>query len=319
MPQLGSEILLIDRYPASVLTWVNVESARVERQLTVKTGYVANPHDVIFVDPKKSYVTRFDRNPKPGAEPFDQGDDVLVIDPSVPSIVSRIDLAPAMAGEDPKYFARPSRGALVGGRVIVVLEAYTQSFDDSAASRVIAIDPDTDTIVESLVLDGLEGCEGFALADDGRVALGCAGSFGGGSEATIQESGVVVLSTQGFLAEVARFSADSLANTGLGFGIAWASEQKLLVTGAGSDQEPEPAVLIELDIASGVSRTLLSRESPTTLADVQCAPGCGVCVVADAERGVVAHFQLENGQLGSPREIRVDEVIGLPPQRLGRF
>ena len=43
----GPELLLIDRYPNSVLTWVELETARVTRQLSVATGFLANPHDYV--------------------------------------------------------------------------------------------------------------------------------------------------------------------------------------------------------------------------------------------------------------------------------
>lgn len=316
-PQLGEDIVLIDRFGTDVLTWVDVADASVKKQLSLSEK--TNPHDVIFVDQHKAYVTRFD--PKSA----DEGSDISVIDPSVPGPLGRIALDPAMAGEDPRYLARPSRGALVGGRVIVALESYTRSFDDSASSRVIAIDPATDTIVDTLVLDGLEGCEGFAAAeDDDRIALGCLGSFGGTLDATLAESGVVVVATAGTLTELARFPASEIAKTPLGFGIAFASDSLVIGTSSGFEATlSEPSTAFELDLQTGKVRTFVESApiggGEGGIVDVQCAAGCGVCAIADSHRGILTQHSLDQGSLGVGREIRVDATIGLPPQRLGRF
>jgi hypothetical protein len=80
----GPEIVLIDRFPASVLTWVDVESASVRAQLDV--GSKTNPHDYVPLSEHKAYVTRF------GASDG-VGDDVAIVDPSVPALVGSIDLS----------------------------------------------------------------------------------------------------------------------------------------------------------------------------------------------------------------------------------
>ena len=45
MPAAGEEIVLLDRYPAAVLTWVDVVTGSVRAQLNVATGFAANPQD----------------------------------------------------------------------------------------------------------------------------------------------------------------------------------------------------------------------------------------------------------------------------------
>jgi hypothetical protein len=316
-PQVADELVIIDRFGTDVLTWVNVADASVVKQLSLSEK--TNPHDIIQLDAHKAYVTRFD----PAGD--GEGDDLVVIDPSVPSSVSRISLEPAMVGEDPKYLARPNRGALVGDRVVVVLESYTLSFDDSAPSRVIAIDPTTDLIVDTLVLDGLEGCDGLAVAeDDDRIALSCLGSFGGTLDATLAESGVVLIGTAGKLKEIARFPAAAITETPLGFGIAFASPSLVVGTSSGLQAaNAMPSTAFELDLETGQSRVLVEGDpiggGDGGIVDVECATGCGVCVIADSHRGVLLHHRLDAGKLGSPRQIRVDESIGLPPQFLGRF
>jgi hypothetical protein len=81
-------------------------------------------------------------------------------------------------------------------------------------------------------------------------------------------------------------------------------------------------VLVAVDYQTGaVTELLRSAGTPFTLGDVVCAPGCGVCLAADAERdgGVVHRFVTGAGSIRYDRSIRVETEIGLPPRYLGRF
>src|SRR5262249_35665325 len=147
VPASGSfadELVIIDRFPASVLSWVDLRSARVRAQLSVATGFAANPHDYAALSATKAYVARYEPNLAPGSAPFDSGSDVLVIDPSAPSITASIDLTPAMRGEDPKYYPRPDRMALIAGKLYVLSSGYTLDFLEAADSRVVVIDTERD-------------------------------------------------------------------------------------------------------------------------------------------------------------------------------
>ena len=68
MPAFGDRIVLIDRYPASVLTWVDVVSGAVASQLAVATGFVANPQDYLEASSSRAYVTRYESNPLAGRQ-----------------------------------------------------------------------------------------------------------------------------------------------------------------------------------------------------------------------------------------------------------
>lgn len=95
-PHPDGLLVLIDRYPAAVLTFVDPESGEVVRQIGVGTGYPSNPHDALFLAPDRAWVTRYDANPTPTPAPedLDDGGDVLVIDPSTGALRDRIDLGP---------------------------------------------------------------------------------------------------------------------------------------------------------------------------------------------------------------------------------
>ena len=68
--------MLIDRYPNSVITFVDTSSGAVTRQIDVSTGFPSNPHDYLETREGRALVTRYERNPKAGRAPFDAGGDV---------------------------------------------------------------------------------------------------------------------------------------------------------------------------------------------------------------------------------------------------
>jgi hypothetical protein len=328
MPQSSSRVVLIDRYPASVLTWIDVKSSEVSAQLSVATGFAANPQDYVEISPQKAYVTRLEPNFTAGVEPFDAGNDVLVIDPTGPSIAGRIDLMPAMAGEDPQYFPRANRAVVADRKLYVLLAGYSANFQSSAESKIVTIDTDTDMISEVTTLKGLHGCNALSLsANQAEIAVGCTGTFLGSSKAVISESGLVVLTRGQSLVERARWSAEQLGQGEIGFSVSYANDETLVFTTFGSFPEGSQPGTDDtagtLNLISGQRGELLrSKEIPFTIGEARCVGSCPVCFIADAESdgGVVHRFPVSaQGSLGQPAQIIVDTAIGLPPRYLGLF
>ncbi|WP_233561988.1 hypothetical protein [Sorangium cellulosum] len=331
MPLRGGRLALVDR-SASALTWLDARRGEVTGQLSVATGFTANPQDYIEVSPVKAYVPRLEPNLAPGAQPLDGGSDVLVVDPEARALVGRVDLAPAMAGEDPEFHPRPSRAALVEDSLYVLLTASTLSFLETAASRLVEIDARDDAIKAVTLLDGLHGCAGLAVSPSGaRLAVVCSGSFGGDATANLAEAGVVILARgEGGLVEERRWTAAELGEGSPGFSVAFASEDTVLLTTLGHDAiggvRPVHDTLTAADLSGGAPRVLLrSKELPFSLGEVRCAAACGRCLVADAETdgGVVHRFDVGAG--GGSRALvhagafHVDPRVGLPPRYLGAF
>ncbi|WP_438024090.1 hypothetical protein [Sorangium sp. So ce233] len=327
----GGRLALIDR-SASALTWLDARRGEVTGQLSVATGFTANPQDYIEVSPVKAYVPRLEPNLAPGAQPLDGGSDVLVVDPEARALVGRVDLAPAMAGEDPEFHPRPSRAALVEDSLYVLLTASTLSFLETAASRLVEIDARDDAIRAVTLLDGLHGCTGLAVSPSGaRLAVVCSGSFGGDSTSNLAEAGLVILARgEGGLVEERRWTAAELGEGSPGFSVAFASEDTVLFTTLGRDAigggRPVDDTLTAVDLSGGAPGVLLrSKELPFSLGEVRCAAACGRCLVADAETdgGVVHRFDVGAG--GGSRALvhagafHVDPRVGLPPRYLGAF
>lgn len=328
MAQGGPEIVVLDRHRTSVLTWVNVETSVVRAQISVATGFASNPRDYVPISSTKAYVTRFEPNFAAGAEPYDAGNDVLIVDPSVPVIAGRIDLMPAMQGEGATYYPRADRAARIGDRVVVVLAGYAADFTSSSSSRIAVIDVSSDTLVDVVELEGMHGCSGLAVSPKGdEFAVVCAGEFGGDSVATPAGSGVVLLSAGETIEVRRRLDARQWAQGPMGFAIAYAGETSLVVTTFGRFAEPgvdaQRDALLWIDTGSGQAEVVLrSADDPFTLGEVRCAPVCGVCVLADAGRqgGVVQRIPIdEDGGLGAPEPIVIERDIGLPPRSLGAF
>lgn len=327
MPASGDRLVIVDRSFAS-LTWAEVATSAVRARLSVSQGFPSNPQDYAQVGAHKAYVSRLDPNLAPGAEPFDGGSDVIVIDPATPAIIGRIDLAPAMAGEDPKFHPRPNRIVVDGDRAVVLLSAYDLSFTASAPSRLVVLDTTTDAIVSTKVLDGLHGCAGLGLSPEGgRIAVACSGTFENDMTADISQAGLAVLARSGdTLEEQARFAAATFGQGPLGFSVDFADASTVLFTTFGEDPASgAPArddTAIALDLSSGEHTVVLrSQGMPFTLGEVRCAAKCGACFVADAGTGggVLQRLSVQGGVVTPDRGIRVGAEIGLPPRYVGRF
>lgn len=324
----GDEVVLIDR-DAAVLTWVNLETAAVRAQLNVGTGFAANPQDYVPVSDDKAYVTRFEHNGSSGLEDFDQGSDVLIIDPSAPSVVGRIDLAPALEGEGSGHLPRATRALAAGGRVLLLAQAGNALFE-FLDTRLVVIDPETDAIDQVLVLEGLKSCANLALSPDGdELAIACNGAFGQDPEQGFPDAGIVLVSLGHEVAEQARFLAAELGGEQVS-ALAYASATSLLFTtygrySADASELLAPDTLRRLDLERGAiddEPLVATRTSAFSLGDVRCTPLAGTCVLSDAESegGVLRRFEVaSDGSVSELGQIATNPELGLPPRYLGAY
>jgi hypothetical protein len=326
--QNGSQIVLIDQYPAGVLRFVDLPTARITAELSVATGFRSNPYDYLRLSEHRAYVPRYEANPNPGQQALDQGADVLIIDPSLPKITDRIDLAPAMKGEAPGFSAHPAQLAWVSGRVFALLASYADDYSSSAVSRLVEIDPSTDTLLSTLLLDGLHGCAGLAVSpDETQLAVACTGDDLRSSSPKLAGSGLGLVDISSAPRFVRRFDAADLGSDPIGFGLDYAAPGLLFFGTLGHFDDAGAVAaldaLLELDTNSAqVTQVLRSQSQPFTLGGVRCAVQCGACFAADAERagGSVLRFALDAaGKLDTPQAVRAETRVGLPPRYLSAF
>ena len=166
----------IDR-ASSALTWIDPRTCAPARQLDVSSGFAANPQDVVGVSARKAYVTRYARN---GSTTDPQGDDVLIVDPSVPAITGRIDLSSyAVPIPGATIQARPGGAILVRGTLYVVLDNLSDDFLTGGHGRVVAIDAATDQVTAAIEIPELDNCTTLAYAAAAnQLVVTCNGLFG---------------------------------------------------------------------------------------------------------------------------------------------
>ncbi len=174
----GGPVALIDRAKGNdALTWLDPATCMPLRQLAVGTGFHSDPHDLVTLSASKAYVTRSERNSAatPAPDDFDDGDDLLIIDPTEPAILGRIDLAPfAPAGVLP----RADRALLAEGTVFVSLNAISQDFKTYGTGRIVMVDPTTDRVTGAIDLPGSKNCGAMTyVATERRLMVACAGSY----------------------------------------------------------------------------------------------------------------------------------------------
>ena len=321
----AGDVLLLDREQA-VLTVLDPVSATVTAQIPLATGFNgANPQDVLEVGPGKLYVSRYGANANAGAEPFDAGSDVLVVDSASGDIQSRIDLASVMEGAAEGILPNPSRLVLRDDKAFLLLSAYSKSFTMSDDGRVAVLDTAADAVSSFAVVTGMRGCSALALAPSGdRLAVGCSGTFAGDAVPSLEDSGVVVFSVgaNGDLDEESRFPAADLGGDPISFSLSFASDSSLLIGTFGrkntaGDQE-RPDRLLLLDIASGAT-VAVGESTPFTIGEVHCAAACGVCFAADAEELGVLRVPVADGQPADAELVPINDGIGLPPRYLGAY
>ncbi len=304
LPPSG-RVVLLDRYPASVVTWLDPASGAVEGQLALSAGNATNPQDYLEIDDRRAYVTRYDSAASPQAPPLSRGSDVLVIDHRAHVAVSSIPLP-----GDGALLPRPTRLLRVGAQIVVPLERMDRAFQQAGDGAVVGIDPSRDEVAWTLALPGLASCGGAAVNAEGtRLVLVCSGRFLDGPTAQLARAGIAVLDTTTLpptLIAVHRTPAPPSP-----FADVDASGALLVVTYGDRDRELADA-LVRVELATGAT-TELARSSPFGFGDVRCLRECGSCFVADAGAGELVRVADQHVSR-SPVSSR-----GLPPRYLGRF
>jgi hypothetical protein len=322
MPSVGEDVVLLDR-AYSIVTWVAVRSGEIRAQLHVDDDRAKNPWDYLPVAPNKAYVLRYDAAAGGGTN-----GDVMVVDPGAAKPGKSIDIAPALALPD-GYSVHPARGVVVGDRAYVTTVIATPDYA-YADSYVVVLDTTSDEVTGAYPLDGLHDCTGIALSpEQDELAIACSGDLIADAGSTQESSGVVVLARSD-LAEKRRFESSALGVGVPGFSLAYVSRGSIMAILIGNVAEGIDDTVQSIDLESGDVREI-HRAAPIEIGAVLCparvdgkgdGPGSTAppaCFVTDSESGRLLRFPVENGVLGEPAAIVVDEVIGLPPRYLGQF
>lgn len=310
----SGHLVLLDRYPNAVVTWLDVAQGRVLGQARLATGFPSNPHDYVEVGPSKAYVSRYGKNPKPGREPMDAGDDVVVLDTSTFSMTARIDMEAYGEG----FLARPDRMLRLGSSVLLLLGRTDAGYKNAGDGRLVGLDPATDAPTFAVDLPGVANCGGFDVSPAKRaLGVSCTGLFADGA-GQLARSDVVVLDATATPPTVQRrYGVATALSAPLAPALAFDGETRLLGVAYGELAASRGDVLFALDLPSGEVRKLATSSRPFTFGDVRCSACTGACLFADAERGTVRRFQWNGLTYAELPEIRIDAAGGLPPRSLG--
>jgi hypothetical protein len=315
----SGKLVTIDRTNA-VLTWIDVASGSVQKQLSVGTGFAANPHDYLEVSDEKAYVSRYETNTAPGKEPFDDGGDVLILNGEDSSITGNVPLAVPNDGE---FLPRPSRMLLSGRTAWVMLERLDATFAPAGSSRIAGIDTATDAISWTLDLPNAGNCGGLAQSPSGRsVVISCSGGFDANAAGRTL---ILIDATSDPPKELRRFSTAAELDAPLAPSIAFASEKLLIGVAYGDTTAARNDSLYSVNVDSGEVSKLTDAGAAFALGDVFCSPGCAdLCFLADAElkpAGATAKGALRvydsSGKELPDRAFPVNPSIGLPPRSIG--
>jgi hypothetical protein len=317
----SGKMVLIDRYPNSVLTWVEPSTGSVIQQLPVGTGFAANPHDYLELAENKAYVARYESNSMPGQAPFDAGGDLLIIDPKANQITGRVELATAPDGA---FLPRADHLLLVGQEVWVSLQRFDADFKTAGDARVVGVDPSSDAITWTLDLPGVASCGGVARSPSGKVvALACSGVSGDvdsdqNPSPTLRSAIVLLDATAQPPVVLQQFDAATTLGAPIGSSIAFASETLLLSVALGDATAKRTDLAFTIDTSIGTPQMLLDAGAAFALGDVRCASGCtDLCFMADAQANALRVWKADGVTLQAQPSVTGDASIGLPPRAIG--
>ncbi len=316
----GEHAIIIDR-GNNVISWLNLESAEVDEQLNVGPGgFAANPQDYVPYAEGKAFVTRYASNADPGQATFDEGGDVLVVDPSEPELVARIDLSDVP--DDEALQPRAASAQLVAGRLYVLATMVDVDFTQYGESKLVTIDPEMDEVLDVLSLGGMRNCGELSVNPSAnQLAIGCVGDWTGDP---LAQTGITLVELDGELPTLGdQYFADDLAGLQVGT-VSYSADDTLLWTATGSYDDDFNVVSgdslrrIDLDAGEAAEEPLLETEAPFSLGGLECVANEHVCLLADAEAGKPQLIQLDaDGGVDDIESVTVDDGVGHPPRYIG--
>jgi hypothetical protein len=284
-PLPGHPLILIDR-GNNALVWVDPASCTVTRQVSVSTGFAANPHDVVAIAPNRLYVTRYATNPQPSADPssLDAGGDLLILDLDLGKAVSRIDLSPYATGGT-GINPNPDRAQSLGGKIYVTLNSLSADLVSQAGpGRVVVVDPATDTVSSVIDLPGFKDCSAIVPVpgQDGALAVVCSGFFSDGAN-QINGSGVALIDTSVSPVSVQPLMAAAFGRPLSGTDLAVVSSTLAFAIVPGDVTGSPPDQFWQFDFTRGVPQKLLDASGAWVLGGLAFDPDSQRVFLGDAD------------------------------------
>jgi hypothetical protein len=327
-PQLGGELVVIDRKDG-VLSFVRPADCQVRVQISVATAFKANPRDVVRLSPSKAYVTRYETNLDPTPDPgdFDEGNDVLIVDPAVTdpgrAILGRIPLAAYASTATVQ--ARPDRAVLADGRVYVSLGNLDDMFA-GGPGRIVIIDPERDQVVDMIELPEQTDCSGLEyVAATKRLYVACGDAF----DSPAPTSALVEIDLGGAQPSILRTIAAPAVGGGtqpINFGYVAATGDLAFFGLVGTRDFNTNATLVSdgfysVPHASGSAVTKLVDGGGFSLGRPAIDGAGAQLLLPDGDDAApkVHRFRIAGGAVTADGAINANPAGGLPPREVARY
>ncbi len=316
--QSDGTLVLIDRKNAA-LVWLTPATCTVTKQLSVGTGFLANPQDLVPISATKAYVSRFDSNASAGKQAFDGGNDLLVIDPQAGTMTGRVDLASLATSA--AVLPRPTHAILANGKVYVALNEISADFMVYGTGRVAIVDPGTDAVVGSIDLPTLSNCDGLDyVASQKKLLVSCRGD--GGSATPAGTSAVLVYDVSGATPMLTKtIAASALGNRAVGGLLTAVSDTTAIVAVNGDFSGTPPDSLWSLDLVSGSASSLATASGAFVLGTAAADTTSHRVFVTDASTATpkVTIYDSSAAALKDAGAIDTASKRGLPPRLIGWY
>ncbi len=310
----GDALFVVDRYPNAVVTRLAPSTGTVTAQHSVATGFASNPHDVLALGDGRAYVARYGTNPKPGREPNDAGNDLLVLDAKSLVALGRVDLASAGA----PLPARPDRLLRTGPLVTVLLGRIDDGFRDALDGRLAVVDPTKDAVSFTTDLTGLANCGALASSADGAtIAVACSGVFSAGAGQLDRSDVALVDATKSPFVMTTRLAVAKPLGAPVAPAIAWDADRIVGVAYGSNDASGGRSDVLWMSRGGAAPTVIATASKAFVFGDVACSPCNGICLVSDAGSGTVRRFRWTGSAYEELAPTRIDGAVGLPPRTFG--
>jgi hypothetical protein len=319
---IGDAVVILDR-GNSVLTWLDPPTCAPLRQLAVGTGFVSDPHDYVALSATKAYVVRYNQNAAAtlATGDFDDGNDLLIIDPTQPKIVGRIDLKPfAPVGVLPDA----DRAMLIDGKVYVSLNAISENFKTYGAGRIVIVDPAQDQVVGTIDLPGVKNCGALTyLPAEKKLLVACTGDYGAGDQ-QFQGSAIVAIDVSSTPPMVvgqvaaAAVGAVAFANSTL----AAFDSNTILGVQLGDFSNTPPDKVWTVSLAGTQPTKLFDSTEGITIGTILVDSARPRVFIADGTTtsvGLIREFDLVSGSLVAGKATAANPSHSLPPRALAWY
>ncbi len=332
---------VLDRLNTDVYTEFYTPSGNLKGQVRARlgaSGFSSNPYDVLHVDENSAWITRYEPNLDPEADPADQGNDLIEIDPETMSPTGRrIDLSGLNSivqeppGKETVVYARPNRGVVIGRQAVVGLDRISADFTTYGPGAVAVIDLDAGT-VEALPMPAtsetlsMQNC-GHVVPVPGsanQLVVSCGGPYEYDAEFNLnwekkrQSSGVVLIEVTDGVASIEQSwspagSEDAAAATSSLIAI---DAERVAAVADGDFSLGTTDALYITEIATGEQVQVHAGSTAYVLGLSAYDPDRKILVVPDASANVLLEFAIDDEE--GATELGSIEIApnGLPPRQV---